>query len=141
MCQRSSICLCNRKYIFFVNVCVSTLLSHRMCVRCVCVCVCVRARMWDALATETPEGSLGMSHIPLLSGNSGLSFDSPFLPPPFFFLSTPAALSVFSFLCSAASLFRLLLFFFIFLLMAHSPDFFPSRKFFSIFHSETGFSV
>ena len=116
--------------IFFVNVCVSTLLSHRMCVRCMCVCVCVR--MCDALATETPEGSLGMCHIPLLSGNSGLSFDSPFLPPPFSSVWSCCSFCL-SFLCSTVSLFCSC-YIFIFLLMAHSLDFFSSRKFFTIFH-------
>ena len=50
-----------------------------------------------------------MSDISLLSGISGLSFDSPFLSPVLFFLPNPFALSCFV----------------IFLMMVHSPDFFP----------------
>ena len=52
-----------------------------------------------------------MSDVTLLSGISGLAFDSPFLSPLFFFLPSPFALSVLSF----------------FLLMVHSPDFFPEN--------------
>ena len=43
----------------------------------------------------TPEGMPGMSDVSLLSGISGLSFDSPF----FLFLPSPLALSVVSFFC------------------------------------------
>ena len=54
-----------------------------------------------------------MSDVVLLSGISGLSFDSPFLSPPlFFFLPSHLALSVLSF----------------FLLMVHSPDIFPENS-------------
>ena len=38
-----------------------------------------------------------MSDVPLLSGISGLSFDSPFLSPLLFFLPSPLALSVLPF--------------------------------------------
>ena len=62
-----------------------------------------------------PEGRPGMSEVILLSGISGLSFDSPFLSPLLFF-------SVWS-SCS--------FFLVIFLLMVHSPDF--SRKLANIF--------
>ena len=44
-----------------------------------------------------PEGRPRVSDVILLSGISGLSFDSPFLSPPFFFfffLPSPLALSV-----------------------------------------------
>ena len=54
-----------------------------------------------------PEERPGMSYVPLLSGISGLSFDSPFLSPLFFLslfffffsLPSPLALSVLSFFC------------------------------------------
>ena len=46
-----------------------------------------------------PEGRPGMSDVTLLSGISGLSFDSPFLSPLLFFLPSPFALSVLSFFC------------------------------------------
>ena len=46
-----------------------------------------------------PEGRPGMSDVPLLSGISGLSFDSSFLSPLLFFLPYPLALSVLSFFC------------------------------------------
>ena len=62
-----------------------------------------------------PEGRPGMSEVFLLSGISGLSFDSPFLSPLLFF-------SVWS-SCSFCLV--------IFLLMVHSPDF--SRKLANIF--------
>ena len=39
----------------------------------------------DFSAVVYPEGRLGMSDVSLLSGISGLSFDSPFLSPHFFF--------------------------------------------------------
>ena len=42
-----------------------------------------------------PEGRPGMSDVNLLSGISGLSFDSPFLSPLLFFLPSPLVLSVF----------------------------------------------
>ena len=65
------------------------------------------------LAPPTPtEGRPAMSDVPLLSGISGLSFDSPFLSLLLFFLPSPLALSVLSF----------------FLLMVHSPDFFPPEN-------------
>ena len=52
-----------------------------------------------------------MSDVTLLSGISGLSFDSPFLSSHLFFFSpSPLALSV------------------IFLLMVHSPAFFPENS-------------
>ena len=44
-----------------------------------------------------PEGRSGMSDVTLLSGISGLSFDSPFLSPLLFFLPSSLALSVLSF--------------------------------------------
>ena len=44
-----------------------------------------------------PEGRPGMSDVFLLSGISGLSFDSPFLSPLLFFLHNPLALSVLSY--------------------------------------------
>ena len=47
-----------------------------------------------------PKGKLGMSDVSILSGISGLSFDSPFLSPLLFsfsFLPSPLALSVLSF--------------------------------------------
>ena len=44
-----------------------------------------------------PKGRPGMSDVTLLSGISGLAFDSPFLSPLFFFLPSPFALSVLSF--------------------------------------------
>ena len=47
----------------------------------------------------TPEGRPGMSDVSLLSGISGLSFDSSFLSPLMFFLPSPLALSVLSFFC------------------------------------------
>ena len=53
-----------------------------------------------------------MSDVTPLSGISGLSFDSPFLSPLLFFLPSPLALSVLSF----------------FLLMVHSPGFFPENS-------------
>ena len=40
-----------------------------------------------------------MSDVTLLSGISGLSFDSPFLSPLLFLLPSPLALSVLSFFC------------------------------------------
>ena len=46
-----------------------------------------------------PEGWLGMSDVNLLSGISGLPFDSPFLSPLLFFLPSSLALSVLSFFC------------------------------------------
>jgi len=46
-----------------------------------------------------PEWRPGMSDVTLLSGISGLSFDSPFLSPFLFFLPSPLALSVLSFFC------------------------------------------
>ena len=46
-----------------------------------------------------PEGRLGMSNVILLSGISGLSFDSPFPSPLLSFLPSPLALSVLSFFC------------------------------------------
>ena len=46
-----------------------------------------------------PEGRPGMSDVCLLSGISGLSFDSPFLSPFLFFLPSPFALFVGSFFC------------------------------------------
>ena len=46
-----------------------------------------------------PKGRPRMSDVPLLSGISGLSFDSPFLSPLLFFLPSPLALSVLSFFC------------------------------------------
>ena len=61
---------------------------------------------------QSPEGRPGMSDVSLLSGISGLSFDSPFLSPLLFF----SALSFCSF-CLV-----------IFLLMVHSPDFFPENS-------------
>ena len=57
----------------------------------------------------TPKRRPGMSDISLLSGISGLSFDSPFLSPLLFFLPSPLVLSVLSF----------------FLLIGHSANFFP----------------
>ena len=56
-----------------------------------------------------PRRRPGMSDVTLMSGISGLSFDSPFLSPLLFFLPSP----FFSF-CLV-----------IFCLMVHSPDFFP----------------
>ena len=53
-----------------------------------------------------------MSYVSLLSGISGLSFDSPFLSPLLFFLPSPLAL-----FCLV-----------IFLLMVHSPVFFPENS-------------
>ena len=46
-----------------------------------------------------PEGRPWMSDVIVLSGISGLSFDSPFLSPLLFFLPGPLALSVLSFFC------------------------------------------
>ena len=46
-----------------------------------------------------PEGRPGMSDVIVLSGISGLSFDSPCLSPLLFFLPGPLALSVLSFFC------------------------------------------
>ena len=51
------------------------------------------------LLLNFPEGRPGMSDVPLLSGISGLSFDSSFLSPLLFFLPYPLALSVLSFFC------------------------------------------
>ena len=59
----------------------------------------------------TPEGRAGMSDVFLLSGISGLSFDSPFLSPLLFF-------SAQSF-CSFCLV--------IFLLIVHSPDIFLQK--------------
>ena len=58
------------------------------------------------------EGRPGVSDVSLLSGISGLSFDSPFLSPLLFFLPSPS--------CSFCLV--------IFLLMVHSPDFFPENS-------------
>ena len=46
------------------------------------------------LLPVNPKGRLGMSDVTLLSGISGLSFDSPFLSPLLFFVLSPLALSV-----------------------------------------------
>ena len=51
------------------------------------------------LLDSVPDGRPGMSDVSLLSGISGLSFDSPFLSPLLFFLPSPLALSVLSFFC------------------------------------------
>ena len=53
--------------------------------------------LWDRVFC--PEGRPEMSEVILLSGISGLSFDSPFLSPLLFFLPGPLALSVLSFFC------------------------------------------
>ena len=67
-----------------------------------------------------------MSDVHLLSGISGLSFDSPFLSPLFFF-----SLSFFFFFFCLVLLLFLSCHFF--LLMVHSPDFFFRKlKYFSL---------
>ena len=53
-----------------------------------------------------------MFGVLLLSGISGLSFDSPFLSPLLFFLPSPLALSVLSFFCSWSILLTLFRIFF-----------------------------
>ena len=52
-----------------------------------------------AFSLSSPEERLGISDVSLLSGISGLSFDSLFLSPLLFFLPSPLVLSVLSFFC------------------------------------------
>ena len=53
----------------------------------------------SSCSCSSPKGRPGMSDVTLLSGISGLSFDSPFLSPVWFLLPSPLALSVLSFFC------------------------------------------
>ena len=66
----------------------------------------------DCMWSNPPKGGQGCLILSLLSGISGLSFDSPLLSPLLFFLPSPLALSVFV----------------IFLLKVHSPDIFPENS-------------
>ena len=59
-------------------------------------------KLWGDIWPIYPEGRPGMSDISLLSGISGLSFDSSFLS--LVFLPRPLALSVLSFFCQQSIL-------------------------------------
>ena len=52
----------------------------------------------NRLLEANPKGRLGMANVSLLSGISGVSFDSPFISLSFF-LPSPLALSVLSLFC------------------------------------------
>ena len=65
---------------------------------CQCWCCCHASGRSAGASRVPPEGRPGMSDVTLLSGISGLSFDSPFLSPLLFFPAWSSC-SVLSFVC------------------------------------------